>query len=56
VQSFRQRDIHTPPYEHSAALYGQVVLSEAALMLTTIMELLYAGQLVFLGIVSEAEV
>jgi hypothetical protein len=56
VQYSRQRDIHTTLYERIAALYDQVAPSEAALVLTTIMELLYAGRPVFLGPVSEAEV
>jgi hypothetical protein len=48
--------MHTALYERIAVLYDQVAPSETALVLTAIIGLLYAGRLVFLGTVSEAEV
>jgi hypothetical protein len=55
-QCSRGRYIHTTLYDFIDALYDQVAPGEEALVLTTVMEIVQTGRLVFLGTVSEAEV
>ena len=52
----RRRYIHTTLYDLIDVLYDQVDPGEEALVMTTVMALVRAGRLVYLGTVSEAEV